>query len=189
MREHQLLVNRAERRFRAFRRSGIPFRQVEAGRDTHIPTQSRLRVALQSHTTLAPGGWNDGCLDEVAEHAVVPGGFVILVEHAARNKNEPGPRKHARGQVTLDIGLLDLDLARVLRRRHSMFQFQLAHKASLVVELVPRAEYEAGKVRLSFGEILARPCVGHFAVAEEVRAPTARAFSGKQRRIVRRSRR
>src|ERR1700722_12936471 len=87
VRQCQLLVGSLERRHvvvlelqgcRVLRELGgeVPLRQIETGGDTHVPTESRLRVAVEVEAALAPGAGNDERLDEVTLYAVEVGGLV-----------------------------------------------------------------------------------------------------------------
>src|SRR5690349_12117754 len=91
----------------------VPLRQVEPGGQAGIPAETGRGVAVQVEAALAPGAGDDEGLDEVALYAVEVGRLVVLVEEAERHEEQPGAHRDRIVQPTVDVELLDLELAAV----------------------------------------------------------------------------
>ncbi len=88
-------------------------------------------VLWSFETALAPRRRNDRGLDEVTEHAVVAGRLVVLVQKPDRHQEQADVAERAIVEASLDVCLLDLDLARIVGRRHGVLDLELAHEPVL----------------------------------------------------------
>ena len=98
---------------------------------------------MQQHAAFTPRRRDDRGLYAVAEHAVEAGRFVILVEQTAGNQKQTDLPEQTIVERALDVQLLDLDFARIVRRAHRVLDLEFADHSCLLVELIGHADDEA----------------------------------------------
>src|SRR5262249_16537964 len=143
-----------------------PLQKYEAGRDAEAPAPAARGLRLESRAALAPGRRDDRSLDEIAEHAVVARRLVVLVEQAAGDEEQAEVGLPVASEVTLDIGLLHFDLARIFGRGHRVLDLDFTHQARSLIEPVLEADDEARQVEGGLRRIVTGPAVVQFTVAE-----------------------
>ena len=144
-----------------------PLREVEAGREPHVPAEARRGLTVEVEATLAPGARDDERLDEIALHAVEVGGLVVLVDEAERHEEQASPHRHGVIETTIDVELLHFELADIAGRAHGVLELVFGVELGALVEAVTDAEHRAGEIELRFLRLSGRVGVIDLAVAPQ----------------------
>src|SRR4029077_636683 len=94
----------------------LPAAKVEARGHAGVPVQADLGIAVHSESALPPRAGYDQGLDEVALHTVIVGGLMVLIEQSEWHQEQSGLDRGPWGELVIDVELLDLELAYIVRR-------------------------------------------------------------------------
>src|SRR5882672_721737 len=148
-------------------RREIPVCEIDAGSDAGAPGNAEVGIAVDAQAAFAPGAGNDQRLDEVTLHPVEVGRLVMLVNEAKGQQEQTRTQRGPVGQLPVDVKLLDLKLARVLRRGNGVLDLVLGVEFGLTVEAIADSKHRTGEIRRRPARVATLTAVVQLAVAPQ----------------------